>query len=60
MSHGPSEESPQGDPATIDEVLAAVESTPPGDLGRDHPEAEPVVYDALANLMALVRRECGE
>lgn len=43
------------DTETPDEVLAAIEDGPRGDLGRHCAGAEPVVDNALASLMAMVR-----
>lgn len=45
------------EPETPEEVLAAIEDGPRGDLGRHYAEAEPVVDQAIANLMAMVQRE---
>lgn len=46
------------EPETPDEVLDAIENGPRGDLGRLTAD-EPIVYDAIANVMRLVRREEG-
>lgn len=48
------------EPESVEEVLAAIENGPRGDLGRNSPHAEPIVDNALANLMAMVQREQEE
>lgn len=42
------------DPETPEEAL---KNSSRGDLGRNYPEAQPTVDNALANLMAMVQRE---
>ncbi|WP_169796948.1 hypothetical protein [Janibacter corallicola] len=46
------------EPKNPEEVLDAIEKAgPQGDLGRHYPNAEPVVDNAVANLLAMVQRE---
>lgn len=47
------------EPESVEDVLAAIENGPRGDLGRRYADAEPIVDEAIANLMALIRREEG-
>lgn len=47
------------EPESVEDVLAAIEDGPRGDLGRRYAAAEPVVDEALANLMAMVDRAEG-
>lgn len=46
------------EPENPEDVLDAIEKAgPKGDLGRHYSAAEPVVDEAVANLIAMVKRE---